>query len=312
MAMAHNPRPAAKPAPSPAHVIVLGNEKGGSGKSTTAMHIIVALLKSGARVASIDTDGRQRSLSRYVENRALWKQKTGVALELPTHFTVPHGEGETVADVEGREFRAFGEAVSRTEYGYDYVVVDTAGSNTYLMRVSHAMADTLITPINDSFVDLDVLARVDPETFAVQTPSHYAELVGESRRQRRLVDNRDMDWVVVRNRLSALRTRNRKKIDQSLKQLSGQIGFRIANGISERVVYRELFPRGLTALDTLDRRTLGGEPTLSHVSARDEIRNLLQILGLPARAAIGTPRAPEGTAGTGGNRQERLRLRRAG
>jgi chromosome partitioning protein len=121
-----------------------------------------------------------------------------------------------------------------------------------------------------------------------------------------------MDWVVVRNRLSALRTRNRKKIDQSLKQLSGQIGFRIANGISERVVYRELFPRGLTALDTLDRRTLGGEPTLSHVSARDEIRNLLQILGLPARVAIGMPRAPEGTAGTGGNRQERPRLRRAG
>jgi chromosome partitioning protein len=312
MAMAHNPRPAAKPAPSPAHVIVLGNEKGGSGKSTTAMHIIVALLKSGARVASIDTDGRQRSLSRYVENRALWKQKTGVPLELPTHFTVPHGEGETVADVEGREFRAFGEAVSRTEYGYDYVVVDTAGSNTYLMRVSHAMADTLITPINDSFVDLDVLARVDPETFAVQTPSHYAELVGESRRQRRLVDNRDMDWVVVRNRLSALRTRNRKKIDQSLKQLSGQIGFRLAKGISERVVYRELFPRGLTALDTLDRRTLGGEPTLSHVSARDEIRNLLQILGLPARAVAGTSGTPAGTAGSGGNRQEPPRLRRAG
>ncbi|MEX2318538.1 MAG: division plane positioning ATPase MipZ [Bauldia sp.] len=310
--MAHNPRPAAKPAPSPAHVIVLGNEKGGSGKSTTAMHIIVALLKSGARVASIDTDGRQRSLSRYVENRALWKQKTGVPLELPTHFTVPHGEGETVADVEGREFRAFGEAVSRTEYGYDYVVVDTAGSNTYLMRVSHAMADTLITPINESFVDLDVLARVDPETFEVQVASHYAELVGEARRQRRLVDNRDMDWVVVRNRLSALRTRNRKKIDRSLKQLSGQIGFRIANGISERVVYRELFPRGLTALDTLDRRTLGGEPTLSHVSARDEIRNLLQILGLPARAAAGTPGTPVGTAGTGGNRQEPPRLRRAG
>jgi chromosome partitioning protein len=161
-------------------------------------------------------------------------------------------------------------------------------------------------------VDLDVLARVDPETFEVQAASHYADLVGEARRQRRLVDSRDMDWVVVRNRLSALRTRNRKKIDQSLKQLSGQIGFRLAKGISERVVYRELFPRGLTALDTLDRRTLGGEPTLSHVSARDEIRNLLQILGLPARAAAGASGAPGGTAGTGGNRQEPPRLRRAG
>ena len=114
--------------PHPAHVIVLGNEKGGSGKSTTAMHIVVALLKAGARVASIDTDGRQRSLTRYIENRAYWRERTGVDLELPTHFTVPHGEGELVADIEEREFRAFAEAISRAEFGYDFVVVDTAGS----------------------------------------------------------------------------------------------------------------------------------------------------------------------------------------
>ena len=298
----------------PAHVIVLGNEKGGSGKSTTAMHVIVALLKSGARVASIDTDGRQRSLTRYIENRATWKQKTGNPLELPTHFTVPHGEGETVADIEGREFRAFAEAVTRTEYGYDYVVVDTAGSNTYLMRVSHAMADTLITPINDSFIDFDVLARVDPETFAVVGVSHYAELVGESRRQRQLIDNRGMDWVVVRNRLSAIQTRNRRKVEKGLRQLADQVGFRLARGIAERVVYRELFPRGLTALDALDRQTLGGEPTLSHVSARDEIRSLLATLNLPEPGSVTAANAGKArvTSRTAGNRSEPPPLRRAG
>jgi chromosome partitioning protein len=268
--------------PRPAHVIVLGNEKGGSGKSTTAMHVIVALLKSGARVASIDTDGRQRSLTRYVENRAGWAQQTGVELELPTHFTVPRAEGELVADVEDREFRAFAEAVSRTEYGFDYVVVDTAGSNTYLMRVSHAMADTLITPINDSFIDFDVLGRIDPTTFAVTAPSHYAELVLEARRQRQLVDQRVTDWVVVRNRLTHLETRNRRKLDVGLDQLGEQIGFRIAPGICERVVYRELFPRGLTALDTFNQRLLGGEPTVSHLAARDEIRALIDGLNLPS------------------------------
>ncbi|MCR4282711.1 MAG: division plane positioning ATPase MipZ [Bauldia sp.] len=296
----------------PAHVIVLGNEKGGSGKSTTAMHVIVALLKSGARVASIDTDGRQRSLTRYIENRAVWKQKSGLALELPTHFTVPHGEGETVSDIEGREFRAFAEAVSRTEYGYDYVVVDTAGSNTYLMRVSHAMADTLVTPINDSFVDFDVLARVDPETFAVIGPSHYAELVGESRRQRQLIDSRGMDWVVVRNRLSPIQTRNRKKIDKGLRQLADKIGFRVAKGIGERVVYRELFPRGLTALDALDRQTLGGEPTLSHVSARDEIRSLLENLNLPRPRGASEAGPAASRPGAAGNRSETPPLRQAG
>jgi chromosome partitioning protein len=280
----------------PAHVIVLGNEKGGSGKSTTAMHIIVALLKSGARVASIDTDGRQRSLTRYVENRAVWARKCGVQLEMPNHFAVPLATGELVSDIEGREFRAFAEAVSRTEYGYDFVVVDTAGSNSYLMRVSHAMADTLITPINDSFIDFDVLARVDPETYEVQGASHYAELVTEARRQRQMVDERTMDWIIVRNRLSTLDSRNRRHLIKGLNALAGQIGFRIAAGISERLIFRELFPRGLTALDQLDRKTLGSEPTLSHLSARREIRNLIDSLNLQLpnseKAALGATASP--------------------
>jgi chromosome partitioning protein len=270
----------------PAHVIVLGNEKGGSGKSTTAMHVLVALLKTGARVASIDTDGRQRSLTRYVENRAAWRRKSGMALELPTHFTVPPGEGDRLADIEEREFRAFAEAVSRTEYGYDYVVVDTAGANTYLMRVSHAMADTLITPINDSFVDLDVLAAVDPETYAVAHLSHYAELVEEARRQRHLVDSRATDWVVVRNRLARFDTRNRRKLDSALADIAGRLGFRLAPGISERVVFRELFPRGLTALDDLDRKALGAEPTTSHIGAREEVAALIAALNLPPRGDL--------------------------
>jgi chromosome partitioning protein len=277
--MALSPRTA-----GPAHVIVLGNEKGGSGKSTTAMHVVVALLRAGARVASIDTDGRQRSLTRYIENRGVWKQKTGLPLEMPTHFTVPIGEGETVSDIEGREFRAFAEAVSRTEYGFDAIVVDTAGSNTYLMRVSHAMADTLVTPINDSFIDFDVLARVDPETYAITGVSHYAELVAEARRQRALIDPRPMDWVVVRNRLAAKATRNRRKLAEGIEALAGRIGFRLAEGISERVVFRELFPRGLTALDPLNRKTLGMDPTASHVAARDEIRQLIAALNLPFQA----------------------------
>lgn len=302
--MAQNPRPA--------HVIVLGNEKGGSGKSTTAMHIIVALLKSGARVASIDTDGRQRSLTRYIENRAAWQKKTGLALELPSHFTVPLADGETVADIEGREFRAFAEAVSRTEYGYDYVVVDTAGSNTYLMRVSHAMADTLITPINDSFIDMDVLARVDADTFAVIGPSHYTELVTEARRQRRLVDEREMDWVVVRNRLSSLATRNRKSVEKGLRQFAASAGFRVAKGIGERVVYRELFPRGLTALDSLDRQTLGSDPTVSHISARDEIRSLIELMRLPPPVSPGQGERAGRPPHSAGNRPEPPVLRRAG
>lgn len=278
----------------PAHVIVLGNEKGGSGKSTTAMHVIVALLKSGARVASIDTDGRQRSLTRYVENRVAWARKSGQPLEVPIHFTVPPANGELVSEIQDREFRAFAEAVSRTEYGFDYVVIDTPGHNTYLMRVSHAMADTLITPINDSFVDFDVLGHVDPETLKVLGPSHYAELVRESMRQRRMVDDRETDWVVVRNRQTPLASRNRRNIERGLEQLSAMAGFRLADGISERVIFRELFPMGLTALDA---GSGANEPTLSHISARNEVRGLLDTLNLPALRAAAPASDPAVHAG---------------
>jgi chromosome partitioning protein len=271
----------------PGHIIVFGNEKGGSGKSTTAMHVLVALLKAGRTVASIDTDSRQRSLTRYLENRALWRQRTGQKLELPVHFAVPLGEGagdDRIADVEGREFRAFAEAISRVERRFECIVVDTPGSNSYLMRVSHAMADTLITPINESFVDLDVLARVNPLTYAVEGPSHYAELVAEARRHRERIDQHNTDWIVVRNRMTALGNRNRKNILRGLEEIAARLDLRLAEGISERMIFREFFPRGLTALDVLDKETLGSEPTISHIAARGEITRLIQALRLPTTA----------------------------
>ncbi|MFO1184090.1 MAG: division plane positioning ATPase MipZ [Bauldia sp.] len=269
-------------APHSAHVIVLGNEKGGSGKTTTAMHLIVALLKAGQRVASIDTDGRQRSLSRYIENRRKWARRCGLDLELPEHFAVPvDTSSDSVKAVEEREFATFAEAIAKVEHGFDFVVVDTPGANTYLMRLSHSMADTLVTPINDSFIDFDVLGHVDPETLEVTEVSHYSELVQDSRRQRRLVDGGVTDWIVVRNRLSALESRNKRNVARGLQELAMRVGCRLAEGISERMIFREFFPMGLTALDATEEKAIGGEPTSSHESAGREIRNLLRELRLP-------------------------------
>lgn len=279
-----------------AHVIVLGNEKGGSGKTTTAMHIVVALMKMGYRVASVDTDSRQRSLTRYIENRARWSEKAGITLEIPGHFVVKLGDGETVSTIQAQEFTAYVDVIDRIESAYDFVVVDTPASDSYLMRLSHSMADTLVTPINDSFVDLDVLGRIDPQDFSLSTVSHYADLVRSSIRHRRLVDGRDTDWVVVRNRLSTLFSRNQLNIVAALRQVSDTLGFRIADGISERVIFRELFPIGVTVFDTLDRKTLGVDPRMSHLSARREIRELLAALRLPiSGAAIGRPEAAAST-----------------
>jgi chromosome partitioning protein len=264
-----------------AYVVVVGNEKGGSGKSTTAVHIAIALLKAGQRVATIDLDSRQQSLTHYVNNRRSWARRSGVDLEIPTHYCVARVEGVRTDENEMAEFSNFAEAISAIEHTHDFVVIDTPGVDTYLMRLAHSMADTLITPLNDSFVDFDVLGTVDPATYALTGTSHYSEMVRDARRQRRVVDQEATDWIVVRNRLSSLGSRSKRLLAQGLNELGLQLGFRCAEGFAERVVYREFFPRGLTALDDIDEQTLGTRPNLSHVTAREEVQSLLAALRLP-------------------------------
>jgi len=267
--------------PQSAHVVVLGNEKGGSGKSTTALHIAVALLKAGQRVATIDLDSRQQSFTHYIENRRDWAQRARIKLELPTHFCVARSEGNSVEANEAQEFADFAAAIGRIEHDHDVVVVDTPGNDTYLMRLAHSMADTLVTPLNDSFVDFDVLATLDQTNFSVTGESHYANMVREARRQRRLVDGKLTDWIVVRNRLATLGSRNKRLVGDGINELSKRMGLRSVDGFAERVVYREFFPRGLTALDDLDEATLGTRPNMSHVTAREEVIGLLNALRLP-------------------------------
>jgi len=267
--------------PFSAHVIVLGNEKGGSGKSTTAMHVAVALLQAGQRVATIDLDSRQKSFTHYIDNRRDWAARTGTRLEIPVHYCVARGHGARLDEIEAQEFAGFAQAVSAVEQNHDFVVIDTPGTDTYMMRLAHSMADTLITPLNDSFVDFDVLGAIDPISFEVAGVSHYAQMVREARRQRRLVDGGLTDWIVVRNRLSTLGSRNRRLVGEGVEALARQLGFRAVDGFAERVVYREFFPRGLTALDDLNEDTLGLRPNISQATARDEVKTIIDALRLP-------------------------------
>jgi chromosome partitioning protein len=267
--------------PRSAFCVVLGNEKGGSGKSTVAMHIAVALLKAGQRVATIDLDSRQKSFTHYIENRKAWARHARLDLELPTHYCVSRKDGALVADNEAGEFGEFAAAVDASEHTHDFIVIDTPGHDSYLMRLAHSMADTLITPLNDSFVDFDVLGTVDPVTFSVTGTSHFSDMVRDARRQRRVVDHATIDWIVVRNRLSLLGSRNKRLVGEGLQELSLRLGFRAIDGFAERVIFRELYPRGLTALDDLNESTLGTRPSMSHVTARQEVETLLKSLKLP-------------------------------
>ena len=255
-----------------ARVIVLGNEKGGSGKSTVAMHVAIALVKSGRRVATIDLDSRQKSFTNYIENRRVWAARRARDLETSDHLCLE--KDESVAAT------ALTEAVAGLADNYDFIVIDTPGHYSELTLQAHAMADILITPMNDSFVDFDVLGAVDPETFGVTGTSHYAEIVTEAGHRRRLSGQPPTDWIVLRNRLSMLGSRNKRLVGDGLQELSQKLKFRFIEGLAERVIFREFYPRGLTALDDLDETTLGTRPTMSHVTARQEVENLLAAMRL--------------------------------
>ena len=200
-----------------AHVVVIANEKGGSGKTTTAMHVVVALLKAGQKVASVDVDSRQRSLTRYVANRRLWTRKCGVPLELPDHHAVDRANGRNLDENEAAEFAAFAAAITAVEHSHDFVVIDTPATDSHLMRLAHAMADTLVTPLNDSFVDFDVLAHIDPESYEITETNHYADVVTEARRQRRIIEEAAADWIVVRNRVGQFETKNGRNLQEGLQ-----------------------------------------------------------------------------------------------
>lgn len=269
--------------PGRAHVLVLGNEKGGCGKSTTAMHLAVALLIDGAAVGVIDVDSRQGTLTRYVENRRAYSQAQNLDLMAPEYRSVLPSDLANRNEAEAAERERFGEAFAEMSARCDFLIIDTPGSHTHLSRLAHVEADTLLTPLNDSFIDLDLLARVEPDTFRILRPSIYSEAVWQQRQMRAIAGHRPVDWIVMRNRLATIDARNKRDMEKVIAALAQRLGFRVAPGLSERVIYRELFLKGLTLLDL--RKGLGVPMTMSHVAARQEVRTLVGELNLPPPVA---------------------------
>lgn len=263
------------------YTIVLGNQKGGSGKSTTAMHIIAGLLSLKKKVAAVDLDLGQESLSRYIENRRNFSLRNKIDLPMPMLAEIPKGITDKKRD-DASVMQEVGDLIRLLRNSHDFIVIDTPGNDTLLSRIGHSFADTLLTPINDSFVDLDVLGTVDSHSLNMHKPSSYAEMVFEVKmiRAKREHANRTFDWVIARNRTSMLESNNQKAMTIVLEKMSKRLGFRQTQGFCERVIYRELFLDGLTLLD-LKGNTGAPKLSLSHVAARNEVRNLIMGLRLP-------------------------------
>jgi chromosome partitioning protein len=246
------------------HFIVFANEKGGTGKSTTAVHTAVALAATGRRVAALDLDSRQRTMTRYLENRDATMRRLDASLPQATYEVLAEG-----ASLE--------EAIARMAGDSDVLVIDTPGRDDALAREAILRADTLVTPMNDSFVDLDLIGQVHPENFKVTRPSFYAELIWNSRTKRARDTGKSVDWVVLRNRLQHIDSHNLRRVGAALGELAKRVGFRVIPGLGERVIYRELFPKGLTLLDLQQL----GEVGIAHIAARQELREMISGLGIP-------------------------------
>jgi chromosome partitioning protein len=264
------------------HVIVLGNQKGGSGKSTLAMHIAIALIKAGQRVTTIDLDYEQRTLTRYIENRRISAQKERYPLQVPEHYCIEDLRENDERWRDADRIDALANLMRSFEGTCDFIIIDTPGAAGTLNLFAHGLADTLITPINDSFVDLDVIFSMGPTPETMLKPSRYAETVQKAfEARRRTLNPKQPDWIVVRNRMSPLTSRNERGVVDALETLEREGVFRSASGLVERVVYREFFPLGLTTFDSFETSQLGIKPSISHVLARLEVRQLITALALP-------------------------------
>ena len=262
-----------------AHIIVVGNEKGGAGKSTVSMHVATALARMGHKVNALDLDLRQRSMKRYEENRAAFTKNNGLELPSPTCFDLPQlPKDADVAPDQVYDARMQA-ALDLMTGDADFILIDCPGSHTRISQIAHSLADTLVTPLNDSFVDFDLLARIDPSTDKILGPSVYSEMVWSARQARAQAGMKPADWCVMRNRVGSQRMLNKEKMEKAVAKLSKRIGFRSVPGFSERVIFRELFPRGLTLLDLKDVGVR--QLNISNIAARQELREMIKSLELP-------------------------------
>ena len=262
-----------------ASVIVIGNEKGGAGKSTIAIHTATALLHADAKVAVLDLDLRQQSTSHFFAHRRAWLSANGCTAPLPIEHPLSANDTALAKATDEEALARFEEAFAHASQEADFVLIDTPGSDTAISRAAHGLADLIVTPMNDSFVDFDMLGIVDPVTLELTRHSLYSETVWNSRKARALKDRKQIDWVVLRNRLAPTEARNRKRLDERVETLSRKVGFRIGPGLRDRVIYRELFPFGLTVAD-LSPTIRPVAMSLQHVAARQELRALMTALGL--------------------------------
>lgn len=261
-----------------AKIIIIGNEKGGTGKTTLTMNLIIAILEKGFNVSSIDIDGRQGTLTKYIKNRTNFAKEHNIKLEIPNHISIAPAPADTITqEVIKQDVESLKAKIEELKTISDVIIIDTPGSDNYLSKPALMMADMLITPLNDSLLDLDVLADIDVKKKQILKPSIYAEKLWDVRKERALINKKPLDWVVLKNRVLHFNSKNKKLMDKLLSELSNRIKFSYIDGLGERTIYKELFLDGLTVQD-MKKEGIKLPMTTSHLNARREVRSLINSI----------------------------------
>ena len=253
-------------------VVVFGNEKGGSGKTTTAFHIAIILTKAGKKILAIDIDIRQKSFTRYLDNRNKTIERDKLPLQLPYIMSI---SDELIKSVD-KDSSELKNIIDQKRQEYDFIIVDTPGHYNALSKAVHEQADIIITPINDSFLDVDLLGQVNNQHYTDLKAGVYSNMIFECKKKRALIDKKEIEWYVIRNRISSTTTNNMQNIEEAINKLSSKYGFKVISGFGDRVIFKELFLDGLTLSDA--RTSPKVKINLSTVAARNELREIVKAI----------------------------------
>jgi chromosome partitioning protein len=257
-----------------ASIVVIGNEKGGSGKSTTAMQTAIGLMRLGYKIGTIDLDARQGTLTRMLSNRFETIKRTSYDYPSPLHFPIEKHKGTTTREQEQKDRDFLMMALAELSSIVDFIIIDTPGSDSYLSHLAHAQADLILTPLSLTQFDTDVLFHLDPDTGKILRPAIYTHVILNARK----AAQRPIQWLVMLNRLNPDRqkTHYEDSLEESLKSGQEPYDFTLIKGFSERPIFHTLFAKGLSLLDVRQDDQLPLTPDL--LIARQEIRCVLKAI----------------------------------
>lgn len=158
-------------------IIAIANQKGGVGKTTTAVNLAASLAMAGFRTLLVDIDAQAnatsglgidpKSLTKTIyevlvnslkANEAIMETKVPRLFLLPSHINLVGAEIELI-DVTDRE-RAMKRALTSLKASYDYILIDCPPSLSLLTLNALSASDSVLIPVQCEYYALEGLGQL--------------------------------------------------------------------------------------------------------------------------------------------------------